>query len=74
MSKRIVSKIDNVRAGIGKQLDSEYASMSILSRGMRNEGYVGGYLQALSDVALATRGIVDGNSRFADLWREQTPS
>ena len=71
MAKRIATKIDNVRAGINKQLDAERSGLTHFGRGLQREGYVGGYLQALSDVALASRGIVDINSRFAELWREQ---
>jgi hypothetical protein len=68
MAKRIATLIREVVQGIRQQEAAKYADLDRAGRGLKNEGYVGGYLQALSDVLASQKGIPDGNSRFCRLW------
>lgn len=65
-----ISQLQRVHDAIRDQVRKEHEHLNSVGRGMQMEGYVGGYLQALSDVELARRGIVPNNSRFAALWEK----
>ena len=41
---------------------------SLYARGLANEGWAGGYLQALRDVQLVMNGV-EPNSRYGRAWR-----
>lgn len=70
MSKDIVRKVKRVFQAVQAEHRAQYEGASHVARGLSSEGYVGGYLQALSDVSLALNGVHPNTSRFARYWRD----
>lgn len=70
MNRGIKRKLERVTKEINRQLVAEYEGLNHFGRGMQREGFVGGYLQALSDVHAAMNGWADQNSRFGELWAD----
>lgn len=66
----IVKKVIKARAKVQDRIASEVDHSSIYSRGMANEGYQGGYMQALDDVLLALNGV---HPRTNGYWDEEPP-
>lgn len=73
MSKRLVKKmgdvIDAIRAEMRRDLVGQEDNM--YARGLSTEGWVGGYIQALSDVTAFTQGYTNITTRFAKYWRTE---
>jgi hypothetical protein len=65
---RIQRAQDHIQAEISRWRDPN----SMFSRGLSNEGFNGGYLEALRDVEAVLRGNPPGQ-RFPEAWREPHP-
>lgn len=71
VAKGIKRRLAGVRSGIEAELRIGHEGLGMYGRAMQREGYVGGYLQALTDVELALNGIhPDQNGRFCHLWEQ----
>lgn len=57
MAKGIKRALQRARRKVQKEIEGNAAGGGKYARGLANEGYAGGYEQALSDVMLALDGI-----------------
>ncbi len=57
MARGIKRVLYKAREKVNKEIEGNAAGGSKYARGLANEGYAGGYAQALSDVLLALEGV-----------------
>jgi hypothetical protein len=67
MAKGIYRKLDVVLENISREMQQD-DSPSIYSRGLRGEGYLGGYRQAIWDVKVALGGGVPSTRGLWKKW------
>ena len=64
MAKGIQRLLKRARANAQDDIRGMHNRGGLYAHGLANEGYAGGYVEALNDVELALRGVTPNNSRF----------
>lgn len=66
MAHGIKRKLAKAQAKVRKEIEDNAAYGGKFARGLANEGYAGGYAQALSDVQLALNGVEPSTRGYWD--------
>jgi len=69
--RKLIAMIDRVHDRVNEYIGRHTDQSSKYSRGLAREGYFGGYVQALQDVDLASRGVRPNSSQSAEFWRDE---